>query len=217
MDLELLTEQMEDAFMRLSADDDASHDIHHARRVKSLALAIADREAAGNRAHLIAAAYLHDIVNLPKNSPDRAKASALSADAAAPILREHSFDEPDVDAIRHAITAHSFSANVAPETLEARILQDADRIDSLGAIGIARTFFIAGKLGTNLFDGDDPFAGHRQLDDRRFAIDHFAVKLLRLPETMQTASGRAVAGERTATMRHFLGALGDELGYPSTW
>jgi uncharacterized protein len=217
MDLDLLTDRMEEAFLSFSADDDASHDIHHSRRVKSLALAIAEREAAGNPAYLIAAAYLHDIVNLPKNSPDRAKASVLSAEAAAPILRENGFGDPDVDAIRHIIVAHSFSANVPPETLDARILQDADRIDSLGAIGIARTFFVAGKLDTTLFDGGDPFASGRKLNDRQYAVDHFAVKLLRLPETMQTESGRDIAHQRAATMRQFLQALGHELGYPSTW
>jgi uncharacterized protein len=217
MNLDLLTDRMEQAFLKLSADNDASHDLHHSRRVKALALTIAEQEAAGNPDHLIAAAYLHDIVNLPKNSPLRARASTLSAEAAAPILRENGFGETDVEAIQHIIIAHSFSANIPPATPDACILQDADRIDSLGAIGIARTFFIAGKLDTALFDGGDPFAGARELNDRRFAVDHFAVKLLRLSETMQTESGRGIARQRTDAMRQFLHALGGELGYPSTW
>jgi uncharacterized protein len=217
MNLDLLTDRMEQAFLKLSADNDASHDLHHSRRVKALALTIAEQEAAGNPDHLIAAAYLHDIVNLPKNSPLRARASTLSAEAAAPILRENGFGETDVEAIQHIIIAHSFSANIPPATPDACILQDADRIDSLGAIGIARTFFIAGKLDTALFDGGDPFAGARELNDRRFAVDHFAVKLLRLSETMQTESGRGIARQRTDAMWPFLHALGGELGYPSTW
>ncbi|WP_027665553.1 HD domain-containing protein [Rhizobium leguminosarum] len=217
MDLTALTDHLEKAFARLAGDDDASHDVHHIRRVKSVALEIADMEGEADRSVLVAAAYLHDIVNLPKNSPDRAKASALSADAAVPVLQELGFDERRIEAIRHAIIAHSFSANVAPTTLEAKILQDADRIDALGAIGMARTFFIAGKIGTMLFDGADPFAAERPLDDRRFAIDHFAVKLLKLPETMQTQSGRAIAERRTATIRNFLKALGEELQQPCNW
>jgi hypothetical protein len=71
---------------------------------------------------------------------------------------------------------------------------------------------IAGQLGTALFDGDDPFAQRRQLDDRRFAADHFAVKLLRLPATMQTEAGRKLASRRAELMRSFLVALAQELG-----
>jgi len=217
MDLRALTDHLEAAFAKLAGDDDASHDIHHVRRVKSVALEIADMEGEADRSILVAAAYLHDIVNLPKNSPDRAKASALSADAAVPVLQELGFEEETIEAVRHAIIAHSFSANVTPTTLEAKILQDADRIDALGAIGMARTFLIAGKIGTTLFDGADPFAAERPLDDRRFAIDHFAVKLLKLPETMQTASGRAIAERRAETIRSFLKALGEELQQPCNW
>jgi uncharacterized protein len=217
MNVDLLTGRMEAAFLKLSGDDDASHDLHHLRRVKALALTIADQEAAGNPDHLIAAAYLHDIVNLPKNSPLRARASMLSAEAAAPILRENGFGEADIEAIRHIILAHSFSANIPPETPDARIFQDADRIESLGAIGIARTFFIAGKLDTALFDVGDPFARTRVLNDRLFDFDHFAVKLLLLPEVIQPESGRSIARQCAGVMRQFLHALGSELGHSSNW
>lgn len=217
MDLDGLNAGLEQAFMRLAGNDDASHDIHHARRVRAAALDIAAEEGDADREVLCAAAYLHDIVNLPKDSPDRAKASQLSAEAAVPILRDLGFEDSKIEAVCHAIIAHSFSANIAPETLEACIVQDADRLESLGAIGIARTFLIAGKLGSGLFDGEDPFAGKRPFDDRRFALDHFAVKLLRLPETMQTQGGRKLARLRAATMRTFLAALGEELGHHSTW
>lgn len=217
MDLALLTDHLETAFARLSADDDASHDVYHTRRVKSLALDIAEMEGEADHAILIAAAYLHDIVNLPKNSPDRSKASVFSADAAVPVLETLGFSKERIEAVCHAIIAHSFSANIAPTTLEAKILQDADRIDALGAIGVARTFLIAGKIGTLLLDGADPFAVNRPLDDRRFAVDHFAVKLLKLPETMQTMSGRAIAERRTETIRNFLRALGEELQQSCSW
>jgi uncharacterized protein len=126
-------------------------------------------------------------------------------------------DEPTVRAACHAIVAHSFSAGIEPETLEAKIFQDADRLEALGAIGIARTFFTAGRLGSQMFDGDDPFAAARPLDDRRFAVDHFAAKLLRLPSTMRTRGGRALAEERATILRDFLTALGAELARPCPW
>jgi uncharacterized protein len=216
-DLDTLTAKLEAVLSAHDDGEDASHDVHHSRRVKANALAIAARERAGDAVILIAAAYLHDIVNLPKNSPRRAEASRLSAEAAGPILRDLGFDAGMIAATRHAIAAHSFSAGIAPETMEARILQDADRLEAIGALGIARVFYIAGKLGSRLFEGDDPFAAARPLDDKTFAVDHFAVKLLRLAETMQTASGRAIAVERSDVMRTFLDQLGSELGHACHW
>lgn len=217
MNLDRLREKLERAFLDLASDDDGSHDIHHARRVHRLAFEISKREGRGNRNYLMAAAYLHDIVNLPKNAPNRRDASKLSAAASVPVLEECGFSEGDIEAIRHIIVAHSFSAGVSPESDEARMFQDADRIDAMGAVGLARTFYIAGKLGSRLFDGSDPFAEHRPLDDRSFALDHFAAKILRLPETMQTRSGRQLATERTEIIRHYLDALGQELGYVAHW
>jgi uncharacterized protein len=115
---------------------------------------------------------------------------------------------------QHAIEAHAFSANIHPRTKEAKILQDADRIEALGALGIARCFAVSGLLARPLFDPEDPFAERRQLDDSRFAIDHFAQKLLKLPETMQTETGRTLALERVNVMHGYLRQLASELGVP---
>ena len=150
-------------------------------------------------------------VTLPKNSPERARASAMSAEAAAPILRELGLDSRQVENASHAITAHSFSANIPPETLEAKILQDADRIEALGAIGIARCFATTGVMGGGLFHGLDPFGLDRRLDDKAYAVDHFKIKLLNLPATMQTATGRKLAEDRANVLRDFLDQLATEL------
>ncbi|MDE1996297.1 MAG: HD domain-containing protein [Rhizobiaceae bacterium] len=212
-----LIARLEAEFLAHDDGTDASHDINHARRVMRAALQIAATEGGGDEEVIIAAAYLHDWVNLPKNHPDRAHASRLSAEAARPILAALGFTSDRIEAACHVISAHSFSANIPPETLEARALQDADRLEALGAIGLARVFSIAGQLGNGLFDGEDPFAQRRPLDDRRYAIDHFEVKLLRLPETMQTAAGRAMAEERADVMRRFLRSLAQELGTVMPW
>lgn len=216
MDLTALVEALEAAHARLSDPRDAGHDVHHARRVRDNALRIADREG-GDRAVLVAAAYLHDLVSPPKNSPDRPRASALSAEAAAPVLRELGFDEARVESARHAIHAHSFTAGVETRTLEAKVLQDADRLEALGAIGVARTFYTAGLMASSMFHADDPFAASRPLDDRRYALDHFAAKLLKLPGTMKTGAGRALAEERLVVMRAFLDAVAAELGAEARW
>src|SRR5690606_35255761 len=86
----------------------------------------------------------------------------------------------------YAIEAHSFSAGIPARTEEAKIVQDADRMEALGAIGLVRVFAVSGALNTILFDADDPFADRRELDDKKYALDHFQCKLLRLAGTMQT-------------------------------
>lgn len=212
-----LAKQLEEVLTREQTGSDASHDVFHARRVKQNAYAIAKLENKGNLRNLTAAAYLHDIVNVPKNSPDRDQASRLSATAAEPILKELDFSAPDIAAIQHCIEAHSFSANIQTETIDAKILQDADRLESLGALGIARTFYIAAKMESELFHGDDPFADDRELDDKRYAVDHFKVKLLTLADTMKTDAGKTIATQRTDSMRAFLDALADEIGAAQPW
>jgi uncharacterized protein len=93
------------------------------------------------------------------------------------------------------------------DRLEAQILQDADRLDALGAIGIARTFYVAGRMGSSLFHPDDPLARNRPLDDRAFSLDHFETKLFRIAETMNTRTGQRIAEERAALTRRFVSDL----------
>ena len=182
---------------------DGAHDLGHLRRVWRQAQIIAAAEAGADGQVLQVACFLHDLVNLPKNAPDRARASRLSADAAVTWLETTDFPSEKLPPVHHAIAAHSFSARIAPETPEACILQDADRLEALGAIGIARMFHVAGALGGALFDDADPMGLHRPLDDRAYALDHLQVKLFGLVDTMQTATGRAIATERAEWMASF--------------
>lgn len=191
---------------------DSAHDLAHLDRVWANARAIAG--TATELSVLLAASYLHDLVNLPKDSPDRTRASTLAAEAAAPILRELGFDADRIAASQHAIAAHSFSAGIPPETEEARILRDADRLDALGAIGIARCFAVSGALGRPLYDPADPFATARELDDKTHTLDHFRVKLLKLATDMLTDGGRALAHARAARMIRYLQELAEEIGTP---
>lgn len=165
------------------------------------------------------ACYFHDIVSLPKNHPERSRSSMMAAEKTLAILQSSFTDFPAdrYAAVSHAIEAHSFSAAIPPRTLEAKIVQDADRLESLGAIGLARVFAVAGALNTILFDADDPFADRRALDDRKYALDHFQCKLLHLPETMQTAAGRAMAQHNARFLVEFMAKISAELkGEPMT-
>jgi uncharacterized protein len=191
---------------------DGAHDLGHLDRVWKSCRLIALDEPGADADVLAAAAYFHDAVNLPKDHADRARASTLSADLAVRELAGMGFAAGKLDAVHHAIRAHSFSARITPETVEARILQDADRLEALGAIGLARMFLIAGQMGAALFDAADPLAMERALDDRSFALDHLEVKLFPVAAGMQTESGRRMAAERAEWMESFRTRLLAEIG-----
>lgn len=186
---------------------DAAHDLQHLHRVWSSAQLLLAREPAADPLVVMAACFLHDLVNLPKDAPDRNEASTRSARLARHQLAWLGFPPEKLDGVAHAIAAHSFSAGIAPTTLEARIVQDADRLDALGAVGLARMFYISGRLGRDLAHPTDPLALHRERDDMAYALDHIAVKLEQLPGMMQTDAGRAVAQERLALMLAFRAAF----------
>jgi uncharacterized protein len=189
---------------------DAAHDLEHIRRVVANATELAHSEGA-DLAVVLPAAWLHDCVVVPKHSRLRATASRQAATAAVTFLGSIGYPERYLDEIDHAIEAHSFSANIAPRTRAAMVVQDADRLDALGAIGIARCLMLAGATGRRLYDPDEPFPIARAPDDTRNTVDHFYVKLLRLADTMHTAAGHAEARKRIAFMEAFLQQLGAEL------
>ena len=111
----------------------------------------------------------------------------------------------------HAILTHSFSANIKPESREAKILQDADRLDAICMVGAARCFYIAGRLGSGLYEPADPKAERRPLDDKSYAIDHFEVKLFKLADGFQTEYGKYLAMERQQRLRQVLDLFLDEI------
>ena len=192
--------------------DDKAHDIAHLRRVWQSAQRIMQGTEADPLV-VMTACYFHDVVNLPKNHPQRHLASSKAAVETRRILSEEFPDFPLGlhDAVAHAVQAHSFSAGIKPETLEARIVQDADRLESLGAIGLARVFYTSGALGRALFDSEDPLGRDRQLDDTSWTLDHFQKKLLRLPDTMQTAEGKRLARHNVAFLVTYMAKLCAEL------
>jgi uncharacterized protein len=190
---------------------DVAHDLGHVRRV----VVNARRLAAAEGARLdvvVPAAWLHDCVTVPKDSPQRAQASRLAAAQAVRWLREWGWPEEFLADIAHAVEAHSFSAGIPPRTPEAKVVQDADRLDAIGAAGLARCLMLGGALGRPLHAAEDPFCENRAPDDRTATVDHFYTKLLKLEGTMQTAGGRREARARTAYLENFLAELKREIG-----
>jgi uncharacterized protein len=211
------TTEWEARFAALLASEqsatDAAHDEGHVRRVVANARKLAEAEGA-DLAVVLPAAWLHDCVAIAKNSPQRSSASRLAAERAGELLRAAGYPAQHIPAIEHAIESHSFSARIAPQTLEAKVVQDADRLEALGAVGIARTLITGGANGTPFYNFAEPFPVTRVADDRTSIIDHFFTKLLLLADTMQTASGRAAAQERAQFLKQFLTQLGNEIGVP---
>ena len=193
-------------------DNDAAHDLSHFRRVWATARQLSVGESVDELV-MLCACYFHDIVSLPKNHPERRQSSRLAAEKTLTILQQDFPDFPlqHYAAVAHAIEAHSHSANIPPQTLEAKIVQDADRLESLGAIGLARVFSVAGSMNVALFEADDPFADERTLNDQRYALDHFQNKLLGLPRTMQTAQGKALAIHNARYLVQFMAKIAAEL------
>lgn len=195
--------------LRDHPSQDGSHDISHFQRVWKWADQFSgDR---GDKLVILAACYFHDIVSYPKNDPRRSRSSVDAAAKATQILSGLDFPSDKLDLVKHCIEAHSFSAGIQTLTFEAEAVQDADRIEALGAIGLARVFYVAGLMGSRLFDSEDPFAEKRSLNDKIFAVDHFREKLLKLPATMKTPRGKIEAEKRADVLKRFLEDLRSEL------
>lgn len=199
--------------VRRRLDDDPGHDLAHVLRVAEWTVRIGGDDVP--RREAIAAALLHDVVNLPKDSPDRARASELSAGVAREVLPRFGFTDDAVARVAEAVRDHSYSRGATPESPLGRALQDADRLEALGALGIFRTATCGGRMGARYAHPEDPWGRERPLDDMRYTVDHFFCKLLGLARTMNTAAGRAEAERRTEFLRAFLRQLGTELGAPA--
>lgn len=189
---------------------DPSHDFLHVQRVVRTAFKLALTENADLNI-VLPAAYLHDIVIIPKNDPRRTQASRLSAEEAIIFLQAINYPENYLPAIHHAIAAHSFSAKIPAETMEAKIVQDADRLDGIGAIGIARCFSLGGVLSRTFYSDIDPFATKRSADDSIYTLDHFYIKLLKVHSMLQTKSGKIEGEKRLKFMNDFLNQLQTEI------
>ena len=201
---------------RFTGVDDLAHGWEHVRRVYAQALFIAEQEGADSFITGVAA-LMHDLGrSVPAGSKHHAEVSVALAEE---ILDAYQIPEAVQKAILHAIEAHSFSRNIEPHTLEARVVRDADRLDGLGATGIIRwavTGTIRRTSHTLTYHPDDPFAEQHEPDDTRYILDHFYSKLLKLSDTMATSTGRELARRRTDFMKAFLEELRDEIGKSHT-
>lgn len=208
-----MTAEIEEAcrdYIRRHTASDSAHDFLHVERVVTLSRQIGDRERA-DLTVVIPASWLHDCVTVSKGSHEREGASRLAAREATRFLASLGVPDSKIEKVAHCIEAHSFSAGISPQTLEARVVQDADRLDALGAIGLARCFATSGILNRPLYQAEDPFCELRTPDDALSAIDHVYRKLIKLPDMLLTATAREFAAPRAAFIQQFVEQLRREL------
>jgi uncharacterized protein len=186
--------------------DSSGHDWWHVDRVRRNALFLARTEGADERVCELAA-LLHDIADWKFHGGD----DTAGPRAAREWLETQSVDPVLIDAVCDIIAQLSFKgAGVATDmpTLEGRCVQDADRLDAMGAIGIARAFAFGGHFGRPLYDPEHPPEWHPSFEAYKTksgpTLNHFYEKLLLLKGRMQTATGRQLAEDRHRVLEHFL-------------
>jgi uncharacterized protein len=191
-------------------NNDSAHDFQHIMRVYNNAKKICKNENV-NEKLVLSAVLLHDIVSYPKSDKRSKLSSTESAKKSKKILKKLNFSQKEIQIISDAIRDHSFSKNKTPATIEGKILQDADRLDALGAIGIARVFAVGGLEKRSFYNLQDPFCNNRLPDDTTWTLDHFYRKLLKLESLMNTKSARVEAKRRTKVLKNFLIQLKKEI------
>jgi len=189
---------------------DPAHDFSHALRVYRNAIVIGEAEGA-NLQVVAFAALLHDAGSGTKLQERSAESEAKKLSAVDELLKRRGLSEDVIGGVLYAVKVHSFSKGIKPATLEAKVLQDADRLDAMGAIGIARVFLTGGAIGRPLYDPEDPFCKDREPDDGRWNLDHFYRKLLKLEYGMHTPTGRRLAKRRGEVLRRYLADLEEEI------
>jgi uncharacterized protein len=194
----------------LYRETDPAHDFTHILRVCRNARLIGEEEGADMQT-LMLAALLHDAGSGTKHPENPGLHEAIRQKTVGDFLKGLGIPQAVSEKVLYAVESHRFSKGIVPVTLEAEILQDADRLDAMGAIGIARVFLTGGALNRPLYKPSDPFCRSREPDDRKWNLDHFYSKLLKLESGMHTGTGRRLAAKRAQVLKRYLKDLEDEI------
>jgi len=180
-----------------------THHYDHILRVHNLCVKIGQHYPV-DFVVLRAAALLHDIGHFSEDF--KVCHAEISAQFTVNLLTERHWPKQKIDSISYAVKNHRYSKGVIPVTLEARILQDCDRLEALGAVGITRV--LSYDLELPLYDIDRPF---KDLEDKAFRINHFYNKILKLKDGMHTDIAKELANERDDFIRGFLKQFKSEI------
>jgi uncharacterized protein len=205
-----------------------AHDIDHVMRVYGMCLKLAKRHPNVDLDILKTSALFHDVARLREDEDGhshslRVDHAVLGAEVSAAILRKLGYSDERIEQVKHCIRAHRFRSENQPITLEAKILSDADKLDVLGATGVARSFTIGGECGQRIYSDisideyvKKNFVGGkvdgRIIDPSEHSSNlEFETKFKRVPEKLYTEEAREIAEQRLAFMEQFFGRLKKEI------
>lgn len=187
-----------------------SHDWDHTQRVYNLCMHIGRIEGADLKL-LEIAAYLHDV---GRSYQDESKGEICHAERGEAMAREFLTEYPASEEqkanIIHCIRAHRFRGNHQPETLEAKVLFDADKLDAIGAVGIGRAFLFAGEVGARLHNPHVEPENTKPYSEEDTGYREYKLKLSKIKDRMLTAEGRRMAEDRHAFMEAFFKRFTEE-------
>jgi uncharacterized protein len=207
--MERLLEKLEKRIHEMFHEESSGHDIHHLKRTLNLALKLQEKEG-GDRIVIGIAAYLHDIHRIIQNETGKRCSPKDSLPNVKELLDELELTEDQKTKILHCVEFHeeyAFSKEgVTVEDVESQIVQDADNLDGIGAIGVGRTFTYNGAHGIPMWEPDIPFAEGEDYDDEIHdpsAVHHFKNKLMRLADHMNTKTAKKMAKSRQKFMEEY--------------
>ncbi|MDD2515675.1 MAG: HD domain-containing protein [Candidatus Gracilibacteria bacterium] len=214
--MEKIIQQLEEEIREFFHKESSGHDIYHLKRTLNNALAIQEKEG-GDKLIIAVSAFLHDIHRIIQNETGSFCSPKDSLPKVAEILNKTDLTEEQKTKILHCIEFHEeydFSENgKTVNDIETLILQDADNLDAIGAIGIGRTFLFNGANGNIMWAPEKPFTGNTYEESNKkdpSTIHHFYSKLLKLKDNMNTGTAKIMANERHKFMELYLQEFFDE-------
>ena len=207
--METIIEKIKQEARKYLEDMPPSHDWSHTERVYNLAVEIAEKEGA-NLLIIQLAALLHDTGRKKEmEDPENIDHSKVSSEIAKAILERYQINSDVAEQILHCIASHRFRNNCKPETLEAKVLYDADKLDCIGAIGVARAYAWVGEQKISIYSGKN-FLG-TGYEKEHSPVTEFLFKLSKVKHTMQTKTGRLLARQRHNYISDYFKRLRAEL------
>lgn len=198
----------------------SAHGVSHTKRVHALCKKLADHDT--EESILLPAALLHDIARAKEDEDDTGEIdhAVLGAEKAEKILTEENFEKEKIEEIQHCIRTHRFRGNREPETLEAKILSDADKLDAIGAVGIGRMFMLAGEFKEKIYRDvkAEKYVENNMTENGR-VVDisqhspnlEYELKLKKIPDRLYTDKAKKIGEDRIAYMDCFFDRLEEEI------
>lgn len=200
----------------------SAHNLDHVMRVHNLCLMIAKYEENVDLGVLIPASLLHDIARVKESKDNTGELdhAILGSDMAESILRDLEYDEEKIQKIKHCIVAHRFRTGNEPKTIEAKILFDADKLDAIGAIGIARTFMLAGQFGQRIVKPESlsSYTNTNTVENGRLKdvskhspFIEYELKFKKIPDKLYTKKAKEISNDRLKYMKEYFKRLSLEM------